>query len=292
MRIGYHGRMQKTAIITGGNAGLGFEAARVLGREGWHVVIACRDAGRGEAAASQLRAEGASVEVRLLDLASLASVRRFAASWEGPIGALICNAGIQVVSGLSFTEDGYETTFATNHLGHFLLVDLLRPHLARVVVVASGTHDPAKRTGMPEPRLATAAEMARPPADTEDAGLAGRRRYTTSKLCNVMFAYELSRRAPELVVTTFDPGLMPGSGLARDYKGWQQLAWNHLLPLLRFFQPNVHTTAESGRALARLASAPVASGTYFEGLREIRSSAASYDEVAARELWEGTKALI
>lgn len=283
---------QRTVVITGGNAGLGFEAARALGREGWRVVIACRDGGRGEAAAEKLRAEGAAVEVRLLDLASLASVRRFAAAWEGPIEALICNAGIQVVSGLSFTEDGYETTFATNHLGHFLLVELLRPRLARVAVVASGTHDPAQRTGMPEPRLATAAEMARPPADTEDASLAGRRRYTTSKLCNVLFAYELARRAPELEVVAFDPGLMPGSGLARDYAGWQQLAWNYVLPLLRFFQPNVNTTEASGAALARLASEPVQSGTYYEGRKVIRSSALSYDEAAAKALWDESQALV
>lgn len=284
--------MAPTAIITGGNAGLGFETARALGREGWHVVIACRDAGRGEAAAAELRAGGASVEVRSLDLASLVSVRRFAAGWSGPVEALICNAGIQVVSGLSYTEEGFETTFGVNHLGHFLLVDLMKPQVKRVLVVASGTHDPAQRTGMPEPRLASAEEMAHPGPETEDVSLAGRRRYTTSKLCNVLFAYELARRAPELTVVAFDPGLMPGSGLARDYAGWQQLAWKYVLPLLRFFQPNVNTTEASGAALARLAMEPVESGTYYEGRRAIRSSGQSYDEAAARALWDESQALV
>ncbi|MDB5099963.1 MAG: Light-dependent protochlorophyllide reductase [Cyanobacteria bacterium RYN_339] len=287
---------KQTAIITGGNAGLGFQCARVLASEGWHVVIACRDAGRGAEAAALLRQElpEASVAVQLLDLASLASVRRFAAAFTGTLDALICNAGIQVVSGLSYTEDGFETTFAVNHLGHFLLVELMKAHQPkRVVVVASGTHDPGQFTGMPEPRMANAAELAKPPADTEAVGEAGRRRYTTSKLCNILFSYELARRAPGVVVAAFDPGLMPGSGLARDYGAFQRWAWRNILPVLRLFQRNVNSTESSGRALARLATDPgIATGTYYEGLRAIRSSTQSYDEALAARLWSQSEALL
>ena len=149
-----------------------------------------------------------------------------------PVHALVCNAGIQVVSGAEATDNGVEMTFGVNHLGHFALVHGFLDHLARparIVVVSSGTHDPAKHTGMPEPRYTSAAELARP----DDCGTAedGRRAYTTSKLCNLLFSYELDRRLGHgeqgVTVNAFDPGLMPGSGLARDYPPLQRLAWRY-----------------------------------------------------------------
>lgn len=133
-----------------------------------------------------------------------------------PIRALVCNAGLQVVSGIAFTDDGVEMTFGVNHLGHFALVTgildwLARP--ARIVVVSSGTHDPSKHTGMPDPRYTCAADLAHPPTD-QNTPAEGRRRYTTSKLCNVLFTYELDRRLDHgeqgVMVNAFDPGLMPG----------------------------------------------------------------------------------
>ena len=95
-----------------------------------------------------------------MDLASLRSVRAFVEDVRGaalpPLHAIVCNAGVQVVSGTERTEDGVEMTFGVNHLGHFALVQGLLDelaHPARIVVVSSGTHDPAKHTGMPDPRL-------------------------------------------------------------------------------------------------------------------------------------------
>ncbi len=123
---------------------------------------------------------------------------------------------------------------------------------ARIVVVSSGTHDPAKRTGMPAPQYTSADALAQanPAADPrEPIGTLGRRRYTTSKLCNVLFAYELDRRLREngsdVTVNVFDPGLLPGSGLARDYTGPQRLAWRFVGPLLRVL-PGVNSTRASG----------------------------------------------
>src|SRR5262249_3303476 len=141
-----------------------------------------------------------------------------------PLHAVVCNAGLQVVSGIERTADGVETTFGVNHLGHFALVQglldvLARP--ARIVVVSSGTHDPTKPRGMPPPRYPSAAALAHP---AESADVDGRRRYTTSKLCNVLYAYELDRRlGDDVTVNAFDPGLMPGSGLARDYSALGRL---------------------------------------------------------------------
>ena len=239
------------------------------------------------------------------ELASLDSVRSFVAACREadlpPVAALVCNAGLQVLSQTRRSADGFELTFAVNHLGHFALVlglldQLARP--ARVVIVSSGTHDPSKRTGMPAPRYSTARELADPPADAgEPPETAGRRRYTTSKLCNVLFAYELDRRLGHgregVTVNVFDPGLMPGSGLARDYSPWQRFAWRFVLPAMRVL-PQVHSTRTSGERLAALAADARfegVSGRYFDGLKDVRSSADSYDADMAGDLWSTSERL-
>jgi NAD(P)-dependent dehydrogenase (short-subunit alcohol dehydrogenase family) len=277
-----------TAIVTGANAGLGLGCTAALLDAGWHVVLAVRDVARGEAAVRALGRPGAST-VAELDLASLDSVRRFVAQgWQAD--AIDCNAGMQLTSSAPvLTADGIEMTFAVNHLGHFALVTGLLGELregARVAVVASDTHDPAQRTGMPHPQYTSAARLAHPPPDEE---MPGRKRYTTSKLCNVLFAYELARRAPQLRVNAFNPGLMPGSGLARDASRLQQFAWKRIMPALRFL-PQVRSTQSSGRDLAALVTSDV-SGRYVDGRKEIRSSRDSYDEAKARDLWETSAAL-
>jgi NAD(P)-dependent dehydrogenase (short-subunit alcohol dehydrogenase family) len=290
----------KAAIITGATSGLGLECARaLLGSEpSWHVVLPVRDIDRGAAAVEQLDAPRRCT-VMPMDLASLASVRAFTddvrAAALPPLHAIVCNAGVQVVSGTKRTEDGIEMTFGVNHLGHFALVqgllDTLTPP-ARILVVSSGTHDPGKHTGMPDPHYTSAADLAHPRAE-ESAD--GRRRYTTSKLCNLLFTYELNRTLGRgVTVNAFDPGLMPGSGLARDYSPLQRLAWRYLLPALRVF-PGVRSTRTSGRYLAALmadARFDGVSGQYFEGLRPIRSSADSYDRDKALDLWATSEELL
>jgi NAD(P)-dependent dehydrogenase (short-subunit alcohol dehydrogenase family) len=264
----------RTVILTGGTGGLGRAAGEAMTAAGWNVIAPARDR---------------------LDLASLRSVRDFAAALEGPLDAIVCNAGLQLVGPTTFTEDGFETTFQVNHLAHFLLVALLRDRLApdaRVMVVSSGTHDPDRRTGMPAPSYVSAEQLARPVPS--DLPAEGRRRYTTSKLCNVLFAYELARRAP-LAANAFDPGLMPGTGLARDYRPFQKLVWDRVLPALTRVAPNLNTTEQSGRALARLVTDPAlraVTGAYFLGQRPRGSSIASYDRDKARDLWETSERLM
>jgi len=199
------------------------------------------------------------------------------------------------VSGTELTEDGVEMTFGVNHLGHFALVQGLLgelAHPARILVVSSGTHDPSRHTGMPDPLYTSAADLAHPRAEQSADG---RRRYTTSKLCNVLFGYELNRRLGDgVTVNAFDPGLMPGSGLARDYPPLQRLVWRYLLPALRVL-PGVRSTRTSGRYLATLvndARFDGVSGEYFDGLRPIRSSADSYDRGKALDLWETSERLL
>jgi light-dependent protochlorophyllide reductase len=297
----------KTAIITGASAGLGLECARALldttqldGDGSWHVVLAVRSPARGAEAVAQIGAPERCTVIEV-DLASLQSVHAFVDTFRdaglAPLHAVVCNAGVQVVSGTELTAEGVEMTFGVNHLGHFALVQSLLDELAdpaRIVVVSSGTHDPAKHTGMPSPHYSSAAELAHPPGDTID----GRRRYTTSKLCNVLFAYELDRRLGQgqrgITVNAFDPGLMPGSGLARDYSPIGRWAWRYLFPALRVL-PNVNSTRSSGQRLAALAGDPRydgVTGSYFEGLRPIRSSVDSYDRDKALDLWETSERLL
>lgn len=293
----------RTVIITGANTGLGLECARniLAHNDSWHTVLAVRDVTRGDAAVDEL-AEPGNCTVMECDLASLRSVAAFTQAFAvadlPPLHAVVCNAGLQVVDGTQFTPDGVEMTFGVNHLGHFALIQGLLDRLvapARIVVVASGTHDPAKFTGMPDPEYTSAEQLAHPdPAASTD----GRRRYTTSKLCNVLYAYELDRRlghgARGVTMTAFDPGLMPGSGLARDYSALQKFAWRYVFPVLRVL-PNVNSTRSSGARLAALAADPAfdgVTGEYYEGRKSIRSSDDSYDTAKARDLWDTSSRLV
>jgi NAD(P)-dependent dehydrogenase (short-subunit alcohol dehydrogenase family) len=166
-----------TVIVTGANSGIGRAAASALAAAGAHVVLAVRNLDKGREAAAQMPG---STEVRRLDLASLDSVRAFAADWDGPIDILVNNAGIMIPP-LSQTADGFEMQFGTNHLGHFALTNLLLPHITgRVVTVASGAH----RAGR---------------IDFEDLNWERKpyrawRAYGQSKVANLLFTAELQRR--------------------------------------------------------------------------------------------------
>jgi NAD(P)-dependent dehydrogenase (short-subunit alcohol dehydrogenase family) len=142
---------KETVIVTGGNTGLGFETARALAEsdQGWHVVIACRNPAKAAEAVQTItnRTAKGRVEAMSLDLSSLASVRAFAQDYAGRnlplLRGVVLNAGSQFVKGTTYTQDGFEATFGVNHLGHFLLANLLLPQIsapARIVFVSSGTH--------------------------------------------------------------------------------------------------------------------------------------------------------
>jgi NAD(P)-dependent dehydrogenase (short-subunit alcohol dehydrogenase family) len=139
-----------TYIVTGDNTGLGFACVSALTKDGSAlVIIACRNVDQGEQAAQRVRAAGGNVAVLPLDLAKQASVHSFVRLFRErqfpPLVGIVCNAGGQNVAALTKTDEGYETTFAVNHLGHYLLTRLLLPDLAdgaRIIFVSSGTHDP------------------------------------------------------------------------------------------------------------------------------------------------------
>jgi NAD(P)-dependent dehydrogenase (short-subunit alcohol dehydrogenase family) len=183
----------RSVILTGANSGIGRAAARAMAAAGARVVLAVRSVEKGRAAAATMPGE---TEVRALDLASLASVREFAAAWEGEIDLLINNAGVMVPP-MSRTAEGFELQFGTNHLGHFALTNLLLEHVTgRVVTVSSTGH----RFGS---------------IDFDDLNWERKpyrawRAYGQSKLANLLFTAELQRRltaaGSDVLATAAHPG--------------------------------------------------------------------------------------
>src|SRR6478735_6508176 len=174
------------AIVTGANSGLGYHVALELGRAGAHVILACRDAGRGGEALARMQAAvpDGSYELRLVDVSSLASVRDFAAEAPERIDLLINNAGVMAPP-YRKTVDGFELQFGTNYLGHFALTGLL---LSRLEAAAA-------------PRVVTAGSNMHKMGKFQWDDLQSERKYRkwtaygTSKLATLTFAFELQRRA-------------------------------------------------------------------------------------------------
>ena len=274
----------RSVVVTGANSGIGFQAARVLAARGADVVLAVRDITRGEAAAGRMRG---SVQVRRLDLADLASVREFAAGAPPRIDVLVNNAGVMGLPE-GRTADGFELHLGTNHLGHFALTGLLLERLLqgtdpRVVTVSSGLHRQGK-------------------IDFDD--LQGRRAYdkwaayAQSKLANVLFAYELQRRAgAALRSLAAHPGLaatnLYAGGIA-SFSRSERLA-------TRIGKRFGQSEAMGAEPTLYAATVPDIGGGAYVGpgrFRQMRghpkvvgSSAASKDEATARRLWERSEEL-
>lgn len=292
--------------MTGGTSGFGAIAAERFRRSGQtHLLLGSRR-------------EAEHAESVVLDLARLDSVRAFAASVRSrlvdvPIDALVLNAGIVQPHSSGRTVDGFETTFAVNHLAHYLLLRLLLPalaHDATVVLTTSGTHDPATRAGLTPPRHADAKLLAHPDRDPDqhtDAKVAGEHAYTASKLCAVLTARWLSNQAMPgyrpLNVVAYCPGQVFGTGLAKDLSLPLRAAWAVLgTPLgtpLRSFNRNLNSRHAAGNALADLVCGVEASptGHTYAALRRGRltwpvPSEQARDDDLARKLWNESAVLV
>ncbi len=278
----------RTAVVTGGNSGIGFQAARQLARHGADVVLACRDARGAERAAARLHG---AVEVAELDLAATASVQKFAADWDRPLHLLVNNAGVMAPPKRSTTADGFELQFGTNHLGHFVLTGMLLPHLvaaerARVVTVASLAH----RSGTGDVLDANAAEPYNP-----------QRAYAQSKLANLLFARQLQRElaAHDLPVTSTaaHPGLA-STGLVRDPQG---MGANRFMRVVATLTLTLFTQSAAAGARSVLYAATEAGPgsytgpTWLGGTRgPVGPSAQSpqaQDERLGRRLWQVSEEL-
>jgi NAD(P)-dependent dehydrogenase (short-subunit alcohol dehydrogenase family) len=246
---------QRIIVMTGATAGVGAQAVKLLAREpNTKIFVGARGTGREVPQ---------GVEVIPLDLASLASVREFASTVIAKLGndriqILVLNAGMQTSNNEKKSADGYELTFAVNHLAHYLLGRLLMPHVAengRLVITTSETHDP--KVFRFAPRTLEPNKLAYP--DTKGFGT-GIRAYSASKLCNLLTAQSFSRlnENRKIQVIAFSPGLTPGTGLGRDSSFVGRIIvtilMNTIFRIIGLFRPEyVPSTPEiSGDALARV----------------------------------------
>jgi NAD(P)-dependent dehydrogenase (short-subunit alcohol dehydrogenase family) len=284
----------RTAIVTGANSGLGFEATKELARAGAHVVMAGRDRDRLTTAREEVRGavEGASLTLGELDLASLDSVRSFATTVESDldrVDVLCNNAGIMAIPRTE-TEDGFEAQFGVNHLGHFALTGRLLDALAaapapRVVTHSSGLHARG--------RMAFEDLHGENDYDRWDA-------YAQSKLANLLFAYELDRRyGDELTSVACHPG-WAATNLQR--RGPERMGSR--LRLLAMGVANrlfAQSAARGAWPMLYAATEPTLDGGEYVGpsglfdmrgpAAEQRSSERSYDADDAAELWRRSEAL-
>ncbi|NWX05323.1 DHR13 reductase, partial [Caloenas nicobarica] len=274
----------RTAIVTGGSGGIGAATALELARGGARVVLAARSAPRGEAAARRIRTETGNAEVRFmqLDLASLRSVRAFASAFlrqEPHLHLLINNAG---VSAGGTTEDGFSLCFQVNHLGHFLLTQLLLPRLqdsapSRVVIVASQAHC----AGRLHPGT-----LGRPPSGL----LSTFQDYCDSKLANVLHARELATRLQGTRVTCYavHPGFV-NTDLFRHAPLWLKPLF---LPLVWLFFRDAAEGAETSLHCAAQPGLERFSGRYFADCCPREPWPLARDDRLAQALWEASERLV
>ncbi len=264
----------KTFLITGSNTGVGRATAEDLARQGARIWLACRSRDKTLPVIEQIKQQTGNplLEFLELDLADLSSVHQAAEQFlehGEPLHALINNAGLAGQRGL--TKQGFELTFGVNHLGHFLLTQLLLDRLkadapSRIVNVASKAHYQARGVDFSALRQTTS--------------FMGLREYSVSKLCNVLFAKELARRLEGTRVTTY--AVHPGV-VASDI--WRRLPQ----PLRALGKLWMISNEEGARTSVHCATSEKVAGEtgrYYDSSREKRPSRFADDAALAKELWE------
>lgn len=264
----------KVALITGANTGIGRVTAAELAKLGFHVFVACRSADRAKPVLDEVRAASGSdsIELLALDLGDFSSIRACAEAFlarDLPLHLLINNAGI--AGGRGLTRSGFELAFGVNHLGHFLLTQLLTARIlrsapARIVTVASNAHYEARGIDWDALRKRTRSVM----------GLA---EYSVSKLCNVLFSAELGRRLAGSGVST--SSLHPGV-VATDI--WRMVPWP-LRPLIKLAMISPQQGAQTTLFCATSQAVAQETGRYYEKCRVKQPSALAQDARLAAELW-------
>jgi NAD(P)-dependent dehydrogenase (short-subunit alcohol dehydrogenase family) len=287
----------KRAIVTGGASGIGVETARALASAGAEVTLAVRDADAGHRTAAGITAAtgNTAVHVGRLDLADLASVAAFTATWSGPLHLLVNNAGVMALPDLQLTPEGWEMQLATNHLGHFALALGLRDALAaagnaRIVSLSSRGH-------LRSPVIFDDLNFASRPYDPWLA-------YGQSKTANVLFAVEATKRwaSDGITANAVHPGAIADTSLSRHMDP-EELAGLRASGMFRY------KTIEQGAATSALAAtSPLLEGVggrYFEDCHEAvvldpgaaetsGSGVAAYalDPDAAARLWQVSAAAL
>ena len=288
------GQAGRTALVTGANSGIGFQAAVELARHGAVVLMACRDARRGADARDALvrQVPAATAELVALDLADLDSVARLAGR-VAELDLLVNNAGVMAVPRRHVTAQGFELQFGTNHLGHFALTMRLLPALlgrpgSRVVTVSSIVH----RFG-----------SIRLDDLQSERGYGRWRAYSQSKLANALFALELDRRLRASGAVTVSVGAHPGyTSTGLMHSGPQLGGGGFFAQVMALAAPLTGQSAAQGALpVLRAATDPGVRGGDYYGPRglagsrgaphRIRYARRAYDEQLARRLWQASETL-
>ena len=268
----------KIVMITGANSGIGKQTAKVLAEKGATIIMICRNKERGENALKDLKEKTNSdkIELILADLADPIAIQNAVTQFKekyDKLDVLINNAGL-VLSKKKITSLGYEKTFAVNHLGHFLLTNLLLDILiksapSRIINVSSGVHTTAN-------------------LDFEDINLSskyrGFRAYANSKLANLLFTYELARRlkGTGIIVNALHPGFVRSNFGRRGRKLYTRI----LFDIARIFAISVKKGAKTSIYLASSPEVKNIMGKYFVKSKPTNSSKMSYDKEAQKKLWQ------
>ena len=282
----------KTVIVTGASSGLGLETVKKMAKNfrNYRIILACRNIQKANAKKEEIEKEtqNKNLIVMEIDTSSLESVKNFVTNYKkssfGKIYSLVCNAGIGGRGKGERTKEGFDVIFATNHLGHFLLVNSLLPLMeenGRILIVSSDMHDPPKKTN-PNFTWLGAEKLAKPDEELSKSFI----RYPYSKLCNVYFTYELVRKIGDkkLFVNAFNPGFMPETGLSGGQMNPERI---------KFVKENmperVGDLNKSSQALCDLITMKdfKANGEFFDrSTNSVKTSELSYNEKNAKELWD------
>jgi len=293
---------QRAYIVTGPTSGIGRETALQLARSGTLVLVGRDKAKLANTEKAVARRGGRAVSV-VCDLTDLASVRRAAAeivALDLPIVGLLNNAGMREPTPTK-NALGWDTTFATNHLGPFALTEAVAPHLpdgAQIVFVASAVEDPerkpAKAVGFKGGRYISAEASARGEWKPDGATLPGGDAYATSKQCTLATALEFAREMPRLRINAFEPGFTPNTGLGRDAPMFLKLIMHGVLPLMAPFMQYWSTPQQAGRVAAQiLTDETPRTGVYFdEKGRPMRGSPLVHDPAFTRRVVVETRSLL
>jgi protochlorophyllide reductase len=306
------GSNQKTVVITGTSSGVGLYAAKALAERGWHIVMACRDIPKTEAAAQEVGIPKDSYTILPIDLADLASVRKFVQNFRASgrsLEALVVNAAIYMplLKEPLRSPEGYELSMATNHLGHFLLCNMMLEDMKkstypdrRMVILGTVTHNPDELGGKIPPRpdlgnLEGFAKGFRAPVSMADGRkFESVKAYKDSKVCNVLTMRELHRRyhdATGITFTSLYPGCVADTPLFRNHYPLFQ----KLFPL---FQKNITGGYVSQELAGERVAAVVAdpeykqSGAYWSWGNRQKKSGKSFVQTVSPQARDDEKAVL